>query len=140
MANPPAPIAPGNPIVTHGTVVHYGLPDLAVTGILIDSYKRQPMYADTKTVDNQAGVTSGVRMGNYVVKVSIEGRVIQNNSGGVDYTVKPGDILEINGDKILIEDAPYGGSANGFHTISVSGTAYSGIAALYPSGITSGGV
>ena len=140
MANPPAPIAPGAQLITFGTIIHYGLPDLVVSGIIIDSYKREPVYADKQEVPNQAGVVCGLRMADYRVNVSVEGRVVDNGSGGVTYTAKPGDVLEINGDKIVIESAPYSGSAKGFHTLSISGTAYSGIAALYPSGVTTGGV
>lgn len=139
MANPPLPLDPGASIVTYGTIVHYGLPDLEVTGIIIDSYKRDQQYADTQEVQNQAGVTVGVRMNDFRANVSVDGRVIQNSSGGVDYTVKVGDVLEINGDKIVLNSVSYSGSAKGFHSLSMSGTAYSGIAALYPKGITSGG-
>jgi hypothetical protein len=138
MANPPLPLDPLNPAspITYGTIVHYGLPDLEVTGILIDSYKRDQQYADTQEVQNQSGITVGIRMTDYRVNVSVDGRVIENASGGIDYDVKVGDVLEINGDKIVINSCSYSGAAKGFHSLSISGTSYSGIAALAPKGIT----
>lgn len=136
MANPPLPLDPTASPITYGTIIHFGLPDLEVTGILIDSYKRDQQYADTQEVQNQAGITVGIRMTDFRANVSVDGRVIENNSGGVDYTVKVGDVLEINGDKIVINSVSYSGQAKGFHSLSISGTAYSGIAALAPKGIT----
>jgi hypothetical protein len=140
MANPPTPLAPNASPVLFGTIIHYGLADLAVTGIMIDSYKRGQTYADTQEIQNQAGVVSGLRMNDFRAKVSVEGRVIDDGSGGITYTVKVGDVLEINDDKIVITQADYSGAAKGFHTLSISGESYSGIAALYPSGVTTGGV
>ena len=132
MANPPTPLAPGDSPVTYGTIIHFGLKDLAVTGILIDSYKRDEQFADTQEVTNQAGVTVGVRMTDFRANVSIDGRVIE----GTAYTVKVGDTLEINGDTIVINQVSYSGQAKGFHSLSLSGTAYSGIADLLPAGLT----
>lgn len=132
MANPPTPLAPGDSPVTYGTIIHFGLKDLAVTGILIDSYKRDEQFADTQEVTNQAGVTVGVRMTDFRANVSIDGRVIE----GTAYTVKVGDTLEINGDTIVINQVSYSGQAKGFHSLSLSGTAYSGIADLLPAGVT----
>ena len=139
MANPPAPLDPNASPITYGTVIHYGLPDLAVTGILIDSYKRDQQYADTQEVQDQSGVTVGIRMNDFRAQVSIEGRVIEaDGSGAVSYTIKVGDVLVINGDKIAIMSVSYSGQAKGFHSLSISGTAYSGIASLAPKGVTGG--
>jgi hypothetical protein len=136
MANPPLPLDPTASPITYGTIIHYGLPDLEVSGILIDSYKRDQQYADTQEVTNHAGITVGVRMTDFRANVSVDGRVIENASGGVDYTVKVGDVLEINGDKIVINSVSYSGQAKGFHSLSISGTAYSGISELAPKGVT----
>lgn len=138
MANPPTPLDPLNPVspVTYGTIIHYGLPDIEVTGIIIDSYKRDQQYADTQEVTNQAGVVVGVRMTDFRVNVSVDGRVIENASGGVDYEVKVGDQIDINGDSIVINSCSYSGAAKGFHSLSISGTAYSGVSGLLPKGIT----
>jgi hypothetical protein len=137
MANPPLPLTPSASPITYGVVVHYGLPDIAVTGIIIDSYKRDQQYADTQEVQNQAGVTVGVRMTDFRANVSVDGRVIEEDAAGVAqaFTVKVGDILTINGDKIVINSVSYSGAAKGFHSLSISGTSYSGILALAPSGV-----
>jgi len=135
MANPPSPLAPNADPLTFGYILHYGLQDLAVTGIIIDSYKRNSMYADTNEITGQDGVVRGVRMSDGRAQVSFEGRVLLNTP----YTVKSGDKLQINGDTILIKTVDYSGQAKGFHTLSCSGEAYSGIADLYPSGVTTGG-
>jgi hypothetical protein len=64
--------------------------------------------------------------------------VIEEDAAGlaVSYTVKVGYVLTINQDKIVINSVSYSGAAKGFHSLSISGTAYSGIAALAPKGVT----
>jgi biotin carboxyl carrier protein len=105
MANPPLPLTPSASPITYGVVVHYGLDDLAVTGIIIDSYKRDQQYADTQEVQNQAGVTVGVRMTDFRVNVSVDGRVIEEDASGtaVSYTVKVGDSISENDNLVVLE-------------------------------------
>lgn len=128
MANPPPPLAHIPSPKTYGTILHYGLEDIAVTGILIDSYRRDTQFADTQEVINQAGIVVGVRMADFRANVSIDGRVLESTP----YTVKAGDKLTINGDTIVIMSVSYNGQAKGFHTLSISGTAYEGISELSP--------
>lgn len=140
-SNPPLPLAPNSSPVTYGTILHYGLKDLAVTGILIDSFRRDQQFADTQEVTNQAGVTVGLRMTDFRVNVSIDGRVLVDPAdGSILYEVKVGDVLEVGPtggkDKIVITSVGYNGQAKGFHSISISGTAYAGIADLAPFGVT----
>lgn len=132
---PPAPQSPNTAPVTFGTILHYGLPDLEVTGIIIDSYRRDPQFANTQEVTDQVGTVIGIRMADFRVNVSIDGRVLASNTANMP-NIKNGDVLTINNDKIVIMSAGYSGSANGFHSFSISGTAYSGIAALAPAGST----
>lgn len=132
---PPAPQSPNTAPVTFGTILHYGLPDLEVTGIIIDSYSRDPQFANTQEVTDQVGTVVGIRMADFRVNVSISGRVLASNSTNMP-NIKNGDVLTINSDKIVIMSASYSGSANGFHQFSISGTAYSGILALSPAGST----
>lgn len=129
--NPPVPLAPNAEPVTYGTILHYGLENLAVTGIIIDSYRRDGSYANTDEVTNQAGITVGIRMSDFRANVSIDGRVIAPST----YTVKAGDTLSINGDTIVIQSVSYSGQAKGFHSLSISGVAYSGVAGLKPFGV-----
>jgi hypothetical protein len=106
-----------------------------VTGIIIDSYRRDPQFANTQEVTDQVGTVIGLRMADFRVNVSIDGRVLASNTANMP-NIKNGDVLTINGDKIVIQSAGYSGSANGFHSFSISGTAYSGITALAPAGAT----
>lgn len=142
MANPPTPLDPNAAPVTYGTVIHYGLPDLAVSGLLIDSYKRDTQFADTQEIQDQSGVTVGVRMSDFRANVSVSGRAVESAAVGAEgagaFDIKAGDVLIINGDKIAITSVSYSGQAKGFHSIDISGTAYSGITALAPKGATGG--
>ena len=129
--NPPVPLVPNASPVTHGVIVHYGLDNLAVTGILIDSYKRDTQYAATEEILDQSGKVVGVRQNDFRANVSIEGRVLDPAT----YTVRAGDTLPINGDTILIHNVSYNGAAKGFHTLSLSGTAYEGVDGIKPYGV-----
>lgn len=132
---PPAPQTPTAAPVTFGTILHYGLPDIDVTGIIVDSYKRDAQYANTQEVTDQMGTVIGVRMADFRANVSVDGRVLASNTTNMP-NIKAGDVLTINVDKIVIQSVGYNGTANGFHSFSISGTAYSGIAALAPAGAT----
>jgi hypothetical protein len=141
-SNPPLPLAPNSSPVTYGTILHYGLKNLAVTGILIDSYRRDQSFADTQEITNQAGITVGIRMTDFRVNVSVDGRVLVDpTDGSILYEVKVGDVLEVGPtggkDKIVINNVSYNGQAKGFHSISISGTSYAGISELAPFGVTS---
>jgi hypothetical protein len=130
---PPTPQTPTAAPVTFGTILHFGLPDIDVTGIIVDSYRRDAQYANTQEVTDQLGVVIGLRMSDFRANVSIDGRVLVAASMP---PIKAGDVLTINVDKIVIQSVGYNGSANGFHSFSISGTAYSGISALAPAGST----
>lgn len=131
MANPPAPTsftATTTTPVTHGTILHYGVEDLSITGILIDSYRRGGKYARTDEIIGQKGITEGVRMSDFRADVSISGRMLQNAT----YAGKVGDILAINGDNIVIMDINMQASATGFAQLDISGTAFEGVSGLEP--------
>jgi hypothetical protein len=132
---PPAPQTPNTAPVTFGTILHYGLPDIEVTGIIVDSYKRDAQFSNTQEVTDQMGIVIGLRMADFRANVSVDGRVLASNTTNMP-PIKAGDILTINVDKIVITSVSYSGSANGFHSFSISGTAYSGISALAPAGST----
>lgn len=126
MPNPPSPLSQTASPITYGTILQYGLGDLQVAGIIIDSYRRDGSYADTQEVTNQMGLTVGVRMQDFRANVSLDGRVLQDTP----FTVKAGATLEVNGDTIVITQVSYSGQARGFHSLSISGTAYEGVAGL----------
>lgn len=133
MATPPTPQTPNTPPVTFGTILHFGLPDITVTGIIVDSYRRDSNFAQTQEVTDQMGVVVGLRMSDFRANVSVDGRVLVASTMP---NIKAGDELTINVDKIVITSVGYNGTANGFHTFSISGTAYSGISDLAPAGST----
>lgn len=132
---PPAPQTPTASPITFGTILHFGLPDIEVTGIIVDSYKRDAQYAQTQEVTDQVGIVVGLRMSDFRAQVSVDGRVLASNSTNMP-PIKAGDVLTINVDKIAITSVSYSGQANGFHNFSISGTAYSGISDLAPAGAT----
>lgn len=131
MANPPAPTsftATTTAPVTHGTILHYGLEDISITGLLIDSYRRGGQYSKTDEIVGQNGITEGYRMSDFRADVSVSGRMLQNTA----YAGKVGDILAINGDNILIMSLSMSAGATGFAQIDISGQAFEGISGLEP--------
>lgn len=140
MANPPllpngfTATSPNDP-VTYGVIIHYGLNDITVTGLILDSYKRDVKYAKVDEIQGKNGLIEGVRMSDYRVDISVSGRVVED-AGGTGYTAgfthKVGDILQVNGDKAVITSISLSASGGGFTTLDVSATSYEGITALAP--------
>jgi uncharacterized Zn finger protein len=114
--------------VTVGTILHYGLEDLTITGLLVDSYKRSAKYAKVEEIEGQTGIVEGIRMSDYRADVSVSGRVLTATAPNA----KVGDILAINGDNILIMSIDLSASSSGFATIDMSGTSYEGVTGLDP--------
>ncbi len=125
MANPPTPVDPPDLTapVTHGTILSYGLEDLTVTGILIDSYKRDASFANVDEIPNQMGIITGLRMSDYRVTISVSGRILAATSP----TVKVGDLFSCNGDIGDITQLSLGGEAKGFAKLDISVTAYQSV-------------
>lgn len=140
MANPPllpngfTVTSPNDPI-TYGVIVHYGLNDIAVTGLILDSYKRDVKYAKVDEIVGKNGLVEGVRMSDYRVDISCSGRVVED-AGGTSYTAgftaKVGDVLVINSDKAVITSISVSASGAGFTSLDISATSYEGITALAP--------
>lgn len=128
MANPPSPTGHYASPKTIGTIVHYGLEDIAITGLIVDSYRRSAKYAKVEEVTGQVGITEGIRMSDFRADVSVSGRMKE----GVTFTLKVGDQLSINGDSILIMSLDMSGSSSGFTTLDISGTAFEGVAGYEP--------
>ena len=127
MANPPAPIdPPSSSVVTHGTILSYGLDDITVTGVLIDSYKRDAKFANVDEITNQVGVVTGLRMSDYRVDISVSGRVLQASAP----TCRIGSTFSCNGDVGVITDVGVSGEAQGFAKIDIKAVAYSGVSGL----------
>lgn len=128
MANPPAPTSHAGSPVTHGTILHYGVADLSVSGILVESYRRSGKYAKHDEVIGQNGIVEGVRLSDFRAEVSVSGKMLESGTA----TAKAGDVLAINGDNILIMDVNISASATGFAQMDITGTAYEGVTGLSP--------
>lgn len=129
MANPPLPNpSPTTTPVTHGTILSYGLEDLTITGIIIDSYKRDANFASVEEITDQMGIVTGVRMSDYRVQISISGRILATGTP----TFKVGDVLSVNGDQGVITDIGIGGEAKGFAKYDIKATSYEGVTGLSP--------
>lgn len=128
MPNPPNPTTFTASPRTYGTILHYGLDDLEVTGLIIDSYKRTAKYNKVDEVVGEDGITSGIRMSDFRADVSVSGRILESPA----FTIKVGDIMSINGDNILIMSLDMGASGTGFATYDISGTAFEGVTGLEP--------
>jgi hypothetical protein len=126
MANPPTPVDPPalDAPVTHGTILSYGLEDLpTVTGIIIDSYKRDASFANVDEITNNMGIVSGLRMSDYRIAISISGRVLAVAAP----TISVGDLFTANGDTGVITQISLSGEAKGFAKLDFSVTAYQGV-------------
>lgn len=128
MAAPTPNPAPSTSPVTHGTILSYGLEDLTITGILIDSYKRDANFASVEEITNQEGIVEGIRMSDYRVQISVSGRILATGSP----TFKVGDVLTVNGDSAVITDIGIGGEAKGFAKYDIKATSYEGVSGLTP--------
>jgi hypothetical protein len=131
MANPPPPTGHTDTTttpLTKGTVVHYGLEDLTIAGIIIDSYKRSGKYNKVDEIVNQKGITEGIRMSDYRAEISVSGRMLASDG----FIIEVGDVLTINSDNILVHSVDMSASATGFTTVDVSGTSYEGVTGLEP--------
>lgn len=127
MPNPPTPSGFTASPKTFGTILSYGLEDITITGLLLDSYRRSGKYANVEEIQGQDGIVEGIRMSDFRADVSVSGRVLEAGYGG-----KAGDVLSINGDNILIMSVDISASSNGFASIDISGTAYEGVSGLSP--------
>ena len=125
MANPPLPVDPPvtNAPVTHGTILSYGLDDITVVGILIDSYKRDASFANVDEIPDQMGIVVGLRMSDYRVSIAVSGRVLAATAP----TVKVGDLFSCNGDTGVITQISMSGEAKGFAKLDISVTAYQSV-------------
>lgn len=128
MANPPTPVDPPDLTapVTHGTILSYGLEDLTVTGIIIDSYKRDASFANVDEIPNSMGIVTGLRMSDYRVTISVSGRILAATAP----TVKVGDLFSCNGDTGVITQLSLGGEAKGFAKLDISVTAYQSVTGM----------
>lgn len=118
--NPPQLEAINASPVTHGTILKYGIADLAITGILIDSYSRSAKYAAVDEIIGQEGMVEGIRMADVRVEISVSGR-IKSTAAAIP---EVGSILAINGDNGIITDVSMSSGSKDFTKVDIKATAY----------------
>jgi hypothetical protein len=123
--NPPQieGIIDSTPPVTHGTILKYGLADLSIAGILIDSYSRSVKYAAMDEIVGQAGRVEGIRMSDVRAEISVSGRVISTATA----VLSAGSILAINGDNALITEVSMSAGSKDFVKVDIKATSYEGV-------------
>jgi hypothetical protein len=128
--NPPTidGIKDSDPVVTHGTILKYGLEDLTITGILIDSYSRSAKYAAVDEIVGQDGKVEGVRMADVRVEISVSGRI----KSTATTIATAGSILAINGDNAIINEVSMSAGSKDFIKVDVKATAYEKVTGATP--------
>ena len=125
MANPPAP----NPAPTAGETnvgsitLSYGIDSVSVTGIIVDSYKRDAKFNNVEEITNNVGVVTGVRMSDYRIDMSVSGRMLASTAN----TNFVGGTITFAGDTGTITDISLSGEAKGFAKLDIKAVAVKGI-------------
>lgn len=113
-------------VVTHGTVLKYGVDDISVVGILVDSYSRAVKYAAMDEIVGQDGKVQGIRMSDARAEISVSGRVLASATT----ILKAGATLSINGDVGLITDVSLSAGSKDFVKVDIKATAYENVSGL----------
>jgi hypothetical protein len=117
-------------VKTYGTILKYGLEDLEVTGILVDSYSRAVKYATMEEIINQDGIVSGIRMSDGRAEISVSGRIKTSATS----IVKAGSTLAINGETALITEVSMSAGSKEFTKVDIKAACYEGVDGLTPNG------
>jgi hypothetical protein len=115
---------------TYGTVLKYGIDDLEVTGILVDSYSRAVKYANMEEIVDQDGIVSGIRMSDGRAEISVSGRVKTSATS----IVKAGSTLAINGETALITEVSMSAGSKEFTKVDIKAACYEGVTGITPLG------
>jgi hypothetical protein len=113
-------------VVTHGTILKYGIDDIQVAGLLVDSYSRSVKYAVSDEIVGQDGIVEGLRMSDARAEISVSGRIKSTATG----IVKVGSTLSINGDVGVITDISISAGSKDFVKVDIKATAYENVAGL----------
>ena len=112
-------------LVTHGIIIKYGVDNVVITGVLVDSYSRSIKYASKDEIIGQDGTVQGVRMSDARAEISVSGRL--KASENLSSSVKVGATLEINGDVGIIEDVSFSSGSKDFTKVDIKATAYQNV-------------
>jgi hypothetical protein len=121
----------GSTPVTHGVVLRYGVENVTITGILVDSYSRSVKFAGKEEIVGQDGTVQGLRMNDIRVEISISGRLKEGSVTGI--TV--GSILVVNGDHAVIDDINLSAGSKDFTKVDIKATSYQAVSGLSPAGL-----
>lgn len=117
-------------VKTYGTVLKYGVEDVEVAGILIDSYSRSVKHASMEEVVDQNGIVTGIRMADGRAEISVSGRIKSTATA----LVKAGATLAINGETALITEVSLSAGSKEFTKVDIKAACYEGISAIAPLG------
>lgn len=121
----------GDSKVTHGVVLRFGVENVTVTGILIDSYSRSVKHAQKEEIVGQDGTVQGLRMNDIRVEISISGRLKEGAVTGVT----AGSILSIAGDNAVIDSVDLSSGSKDFTKVDIKATSYQNVTGLHPAGL-----
>lgn len=124
--NPPKIEGISASVVTHGTILKYGVDDIQIAGVLVDSYSRSVKYAVSDEIIGQDGIVEGLRMSDARVEISISGRIKSTATG----FTKVGSILSVNGDAGVITDISLSAGSKDFVKVDIKATAYENVSGL----------
>lgn len=113
-------------VVTHGTILKYGVDDIQVAGLLVDSYSRSVKYAVSDEIVGQDGIVEGLRMSDARAEISVSGRM----KATATVIAKVGATLSINGDVGVITDISLSAGSKDFVKVDIKATAYENVAGL----------
>ena len=112
--------------ITHGTILKYGIEDITIAGLLVDSYSRNVKYASVDEIVGQDGVVQGIRMADARAEISVSGRVKTTATT----IAKVGATLSINGDIGVITDISLSAGSKDFVKVDLKAVAYEGVTGL----------
>lgn len=115
---------------TYGTVLKYGIEDLEVAGLLVDSYSRGVKFAVMEEIIDQDGIVSGIRMADGRAEISVSGRVKSTATS----IVKAGSTLSINGETALITEVSMSAGSKEFVKVDIKAACYEGVDGITPNG------
>lgn len=113
-------------VVTHGTILKYGVDDIVIVGLLVDSYSRSVKYAASDEIVGQDGIVQGLRMSDVRVEISVSGRI----KATATTIAKVGSILSIHGDAGVITDISLSAGSKDFVKLDIKATAYENVSGL----------
>lgn len=125
-SNPPEFEGIKKSVVTHGTILKYGIDDIQITGLLVDSYSRSVKYAAVDEIVGQNGQVEGIRMSDARAEISVSGRI----KATATTINRVGETLQINGDTGVITDMSMSAGSKDFVKVDIKATAYENVSGL----------